>query len=105
MAIDQLHANSAASKGISKGIAQGAPAQKQESSATGNAKLAEPQEGRVSISPEANRLARLEANINAAPDVDSQRVEDIKRAISDGSYQVDAEAIAGKLLDQDDFFA
>ncbi len=104
MAIDQLHANSAANKGINKGVQQGTPVQKQERD-TATTKVSEPQEGKVSISPEASRLSQLEAKIHAAEDVDSQRVAEIKSAISEGSYQVDAEAIAGKLLDQDNFFA
>ena len=104
MAIDQLHANSAASKGINKGVQQGTPVQKQDSNGAA-VKPSEAQEGKVSISAEASRLSQLEAKIHAADDVDSQRVAEIKSAISEGTYQVDAEAIASKLLDQDDFFA
>lgn len=104
MAIDQLHSHTAASKSFSNGVQGGATAAKQDKGTaptTGN----EQQAGKVSISPEASRLNQLESKIHAADDVDSQRVADIKRSIDEGSYQINAESIAGKLLDQDDFFA
>lgn len=104
MAIDQLHANTAASKGLSKGVHQGTSVAKQDRETADTGVTKQP-EGKVSISPEANRLHQLEAKIHSAEDVDSQRVAEIQRAISEGSYQVDAESVAGKLLDQDDLFA
>lgn len=59
----------------------------------------------VSLSSEAQILARLEAKINAASDVDSDRIAVIKQAIENGTYEINAEHIAGRMLDQDDLLA
>lgn len=49
----------------------------------------------------AQTLSRLEAQVKSAPDVDSRRVEQLRAAIESGSYKVDADAIAAKLLQFD----
>jgi len=59
----------------------------------------------VSLSQEAQTLARLEAKINAAGDLDNDRVTAIKQAIAEGSFEVNAERIAGKMLDQDNLLS
>ncbi len=59
----------------------------------------------VSLSSEAQILARLEAKINAASDVDSDRIAAIRQAIENGTYEINAERIAGRMLDQDDLLA
>lgn len=59
----------------------------------------------VNLSPEAQKLSRLENQINATGDINADRVETIKRALADGSFEINAERIAGKMLDQDDLFA
>lgn len=56
----------------------------------------------VSLSTEAQTLNRLESQINASPDIDASRVAEIKQAIADGTFEINAERIAEKLLDQDD---
>ena len=62
-------------------------------------------EGRnVSLSNEAHTLNRLEAQINASPDIDASRVAELKQAIADGTFEVNAERIAEKMLGQDDLF-
>lgn len=52
----------------------------------------------VSISSQGKALAELENRIAKMPDVDMERVEKLKKAIGDGSYQVDAERLADKIL-------
>jgi negative regulator of flagellin synthesis FlgM len=59
---------------------------------------------KVSISDRANRLAQLEAEVRSTPDVEPARVKEIREAISDGSYQINAEAIADRLLSIDKSF-
>ena len=52
----------------------------------------------VSLSPEARQLAALEQSARGAPDADSDRVAQLKAAVADGSYRVDARALAEKIL-------
>lgn len=50
----------------------------------------------VSMSSMARGLEKIDRNAQA--DVDMQKVQSVRAAIQDGSYKVDAEAIADKLL-------
>ncbi len=52
----------------------------------------------VSLSDNAVQLGKLENTAVSTPVVDAQRVEQVKQAIKDGSYQVDPEKIADKLM-------
>ncbi|MBX2808011.1 MAG: flagellar biosynthesis anti-sigma factor FlgM [Cellvibrionaceae bacterium] len=58
---------------------------------------------RVELSDQAQQLAHLETQIALSPDVDTQRVDAIRNAIANGSYTIDAEAIAEKILASDAF--
>jgi negative regulator of flagellin synthesis FlgM len=55
----------------------------------------------VVLSNEAQALKQLEAKIVDSPDVDTAKVESILQAIADGSYTVNADSIAQKLLGLD----
>ena len=52
----------------------------------------------VAISSNAQLIQSLEARIQQMPDADSARVEALKQSIEDGSYQVDADSTAQKML-------
>lgn len=52
----------------------------------------------VSLTNAAAQISSLETAIAELPVVDTQRVEAIKQTLADGSYQIDAERIADKLL-------
>jgi len=52
----------------------------------------------VSITDSARQLAALEQAVNAAPVVDSAKVAKIGKAVEDGTYSVDPEKVADKLL-------
>ena len=52
----------------------------------------------VSISENAVQLGKVDNTAVAAPVVDTQRVEQVKQAISDGTYKIDTEKVADKLM-------
>ena len=54
---------------------------------------------RVELSPLGAQLAGIEASLANVPVVDSQRVEEIKQAISDGRFRVNPDVIADRLLE------
>ena len=54
---------------------------------------------RVELSPLASQLAGIEASLADVPVVDTQRVEEIKQAISDGRFKVNPDVIADRLLE------
>lgn len=55
-------------------------------------------EAQVKLSAQAQQLQAVEERLRELPVVDSERVAQIRQAISDGSYQVDSGRIADKLL-------
>lgn len=52
----------------------------------------------VSLSDNAVQLGKVELSVATAPVIDTQRVEQLKQAIANGSYEVDAEKVADKLM-------
>ena len=52
----------------------------------------------VQLSPEAQRLQQAADKLNEQPAVDQERVAKLRQAIADGSYQVDSQRVAAKLL-------
>ena len=53
---------------------------------------------RVSLTPEAQRLKALEANVAQQPVVDAQKVERIRNELAQGRYQIDPERVADKMM-------
>lgn len=54
------------------------------------------QTDKVSLS---DALSQLEQTLSEVPEVDSARVDAIKSAIEDGSYQIDSLELARKMID------
>ena len=52
----------------------------------------------VKLTGHAEQLRELERHIAGLPVADAQRVQDVRQALTDGSYRVDPAAIAAKLL-------
>ena len=52
----------------------------------------------VTLTEAARRLSELTQTVTAQPVVDRTRVDEIRAAIADGSYRVDPEQIAARLL-------
>lgn len=53
----------------------------------------------VLLSREAQQLQKVSEKLRDMPSIDKERVARLKQAIADGSYSVDAQKLAGKLLD------
>lgn len=53
---------------------------------------------RVSLSEAAREVAAARSRVELIPDIRTERVEQLKDAISNGTYQVDGRAVAEKLL-------
>ncbi len=54
----------------------------------------------VDISEQAHLMKQARDIVYASPDIRADRVSDLKRRIKDGSYKVDANAVADKLVDE-----
>src|SRR5690625_5507272 len=54
----------------------------------------------VVLSQEAQSLGRLEDKINALPEINSERVAEIRQAIAEGRIKINAERMAENLLDR-----
>ena len=56
----------------------------------------------VVLSNEAQTLGRLQSKINSSPDVDLEKVAEIRRAIAEGRFEITADRIAENMLNQND---
>jgi negative regulator of flagellin synthesis FlgM len=52
----------------------------------------------VKLTDSAKMLERLEKTLGSLPAVDAQRVSEIKTAIENGDYEIDADAIADAMI-------
>jgi negative regulator of flagellin synthesis FlgM len=69
------------------------------SSATGSTSSAAAPGAQVDISGMSARLRELDATIANVPVVDSARVNEIKQAIADGRFKVNADRVADSLIE------
>ncbi len=56
----------------------------------------------VVLTDSAKRLQAIERQLQEVPVVDSAKVENIRQRIADGSFQIDANSVAEKLLSTDE---
>ncbi|WP_062060424.1 flagellar biosynthesis anti-sigma factor FlgM [Cellvibrio sp. OA-2007] len=56
----------------------------------------------VVLSQEAQTLGRLQAKINSSPDIDLDKVAEIRRAIAEGRFEINPDRIAENMLNQND---
>jgi negative regulator of flagellin synthesis FlgM len=64
-----------------------------------SAKSAQTSGEKVKLSPLSTQLKQAEASLKNVPVVDKARVEEIKQAIAEGKFKVNAEVVADKLID------
>ena len=62
------------------------------------AKSQAPTNDTVELTSSAQLLERLEKSLASVPDIDSARVAEVKAAIENGEYQIDADAIAAAMI-------
>ncbi|MEE4280176.1 MAG: flagellar biosynthesis anti-sigma factor FlgM [Halieaceae bacterium] len=55
----------------------------------------------VSITQTASDLLGLEAELRALPNIDQERVDAIRQSIEDGSFEIDVNDIANRLIESD----
>ncbi len=65
---------------------------------TSSSAFSEVSSDKVSLTDTATRLESLRQTITDSSDVNQDRVESIKAAIADGTYQVDVEVLAQNIL-------
>jgi negative regulator of flagellin synthesis FlgM len=64
----------------------------------GSSESAKPQSDRVTLTSMSSQILELERRASAATIDNQARIAELKQAIADGSYKVDAEKIADKLM-------
>ncbi len=102
MVIDPNNGLNPANTGGARNRSAGGVTEKPDSAPTNSTQAAPAAGDNVVLSTEAQTLNRLEAQINAAPEVDAARVAAIKEAIANGSFEINADRIAERMLDNDD---
>ena len=56
----------------------------------------------VSLSNQAKNLKQLEQKLGDYPEMDDDRIEQIRSALENGTYKIDAEKLAQKMLEMDE---
>jgi negative regulator of flagellin synthesis FlgM len=94
--------DSVSTKGTrSKSASTAAPEAKAPSTAP--APATSPKAGdKVVLSEQAQTLGRLQSKIESAPDVNLEKVAEIRRAIAEGRFEINPERIAENMLSQHD---
>jgi negative regulator of flagellin synthesis FlgM len=57
-----------------------------------------PSGDKVSVTADASRLQKIEEQLNAMPEINHEKVAEIKKAIADGTFSLDPARIADKLI-------
>jgi len=55
----------------------------------------------VRLTDEATQLQAMQRDLSAAPAIDAARVQAVREALENGSYRIDPNAIASRMLDLD----
>ncbi|HEX8592524.1 MAG TPA: flagellar biosynthesis anti-sigma factor FlgM [Pseudomonas sp.] len=98
MVIDFSRLNNTPSVGSTSRTSSTKETGKTESAATGTAVEAGKSGESVHLSGEAQQLKKITDTLRDQPVVNSARVAELKQAVADGSYQVDSNRVASKLL-------
>ena len=80
-------------------------AEKEQPSQVSKEKSSNPGTNKVTLTDTAAKLRELESSVANQPVVDTQRVEAVKKAIADGTYQVDSKRTAEKMAEFENLMA
>ena len=58
---------------------------------------------KVNVSQNARDINKIKTAAHSAPDVDAAKVAHFKELIQSGKYNIDSDAIAGKMLDEEEW--
>lgn len=98
MAIDLSRLNTSTTQSTTRSnAAKEATASQPASAVKASEKATAPSGESVQLSSEAQQLQTATNNLRTVPTVDTAKVASLKQAISDGSYQVDAQRVASKI--------
>jgi len=64
-------------------------------------KEGEPVADRISLSGRAKEIAELKRQIDELPDIRAEKVEALKKAIENGTYEIDSLKVAQKILEEE----
>jgi negative regulator of flagellin synthesis FlgM len=99
MVIDFSRLNSSTAVGGTSRTASTKEASKADATATVSTSQSVDGSGeKVHLSSEAQQLQKITDSLRDQPTVNSARVAELKQAIADGSYKVDSNRVASKLL-------
>ncbi len=92
---------SSLSSGSLHGVGGGGSAERTESAASSHALHRTPAGGgddSISLTNTASQLQQLESRISMMPVVDAQLVEEVQRKLATGSFRIDPDSAASKML-------
>jgi negative regulator of flagellin synthesis FlgM len=69
-------------------------------SSKASAKSAETSSAKTEISAKAREFSKAKEAASGAPDVREEKIAELKKRIASGNYQINAEAIANKMVDE-----
>ncbi len=55
---------------------------------------------RVNLSDRAKEIAKLKSEINNLPEIRTEKVQEIQKAVANGTYKIDSIKIAQKMIDE-----
>ncbi len=73
---------------------------KEQSGKSSDAEKTKGESDKISLSGKAQEINELKALINDLPDIRTEKVEELKKAIDAGSYNIDSNKVAEKMLEE-----
>lgn len=98
MSVNDIGSSTTGAHNMRVGEGPGAEPKSQPTSESGRGSEEARTDDRVSLTSTATALQQVEEQLAKLPDVDSSRVEAVKKAIENGSFAIDSNQVAEKLV-------